>query len=222
MPRPAHTRMTWKGGYGEVSAPVEEWQFSLLSLTPLGSEGTLALTSVANNLFDMWATHLRPVLPNYCSLQQAEVRAIGADGLEPRNSFGAFSKQGFSSSLPLAGSVGGTIYPPQVAVVASLVTPRAGATGKGRFFLPGTAYAVTKDTMTLTETSRDTIRTAVVAFINGVNSSGLPVAVLSSYGYGTSVTGVKVGRTLDTQRSRRRSLTEGYGAVAAVTSPTPN
>jgi hypothetical protein len=60
------------------------------------------------------------------------------------------------------------------------------------------------------------IATRCAALINSLNGSiGFGgVVVASSKGYLSGVTGVKVGRAVDTIRSRRSDLPEGYIAVA--------
>jgi hypothetical protein len=51
---------------------------------------------------------------------------------------------------------------------------------------------------------------------NGIDVTGQRVVVVSSKGYNSEVTGVRVGRVLDTMRSRRRSLPETYDPVTPV------
>jgi len=44
----------------------------------------------------------------------------------------------------------------------------------------------------------------------GIDVSGLQVVVASTKGFNTPVTGVRVGRVVDTMRSRRRQLPETF------------
>lgn len=213
MAKPAHTRLTWKGFFGAAGAPAEEWQFSLGTLEDVTALTQAARTTLATALVTAWAATLANVTPNYCSLAGAEVRRIGADGLEPRGTDGAFSGQGFSESgVTAGGSSGSAVYPPQCSMVVSLMTARAGATGKGRIFLPPPSANVDSTAGFLIPASdataiRDEARNLIVA-LNAL--VGLPIAVVSSKGYASEVTGVKCGRVIDTQRSRRHRMPETY------------
>jgi hypothetical protein len=104
--------------------------------------------------------------------------------------------------------------PRATAVCATLLTARAGATGKGRIFLPTTILTLTESGR-LQSTSAVTFANGVKGFINALNAlAGVDVGVVSSKGYISPVTAVKVGRTPDTLRSRRRSQGEVYQQVS--------
>lgn len=224
MARPAHTLMTWKGVFGTTQAPQETWQFGLRSMRDVSALPQESRNEIANVLAQVWGTHLAPLHRSHVVLTRAEIRHIGADGRETRDSDGAFSGQGQSpatTAIPGTSSAA-TIYPPHVAVVASLVTGRAGATGKGRVFLPAPGFLLSAADLRMTQANTDTIRAGFRAFIIAVNEAiGLPVSVVSSKGYASEVIAVKVGRALDTQRSRRRDLQEEYGSSVGVAPVAP-
>lgn len=130
---------------------------------------------------------------------------------------------------PIAGSNNGLIYPPQIAMVATL--ERAGARGlaaKGRMYLPGVSKNITTNGQISTS---DTLELAVrvKTFLDAVNAAA-PVGesvILASQGNrvknaegvyvpvpGTAVNAevdrVRVGSVYDTQRRRRNALVELY------------
>jgi len=121
-----------------------------------------------------------------------------------------------------AGYAVGQTQPNQICVVATLFTPKAGRSGKGRIYLPLLALpAVSAD-------PRDGVhQTAlagqIAAWIEDVNAISTAtagpfrVSVQSRLGAGTPgpVTGVGIGDVLDTQRRRRNKLVETY-SIAPV------
>lgn len=114
------------------------------------------------------------------------------------------------------------LVPPQSALVISLVTARRGPTGKGRFYLPMPVVGVSADTLQISDGFRDSVASSAQTFLNNLNNQpgmdvlDLQVVVASTKGYNTPVTGVRVGRVLDTVRSRRRGLLEAYDPPLSV------
>jgi len=107
------------------------------------------------------------------------------------------------------------IHPNQVALVISLVTGFSrGVAHRGRFYMPLPCQAVGTDGL-IDASSQMYAKNAGNALITALNAitPNLQVGVFSrklgSPGH-RKVTGVEVGRVLDTQRRRRRSLTELY------------
>jgi len=105
--------------------------------------------------------------------------------------------------------------PNQVAHAITLTTAVSrGPAHQGRFYLPLPTYTIQPDGRILALYT-DSIHGAVTSFLaalNGVNAN-FKVAVYSrKLGAPAQrlVTGAKVGRVLDTQRRRRRSLVEAY------------
>lgn len=116
--------------------------------------------------------------------------------------------------LPGSGA-GGALYPNQVALVVSLTTGFSrGPAHRGRFYLPLPSMPVDSSGM-ITAATAGTVGDTVTAFIAALNSSApnVEVSVMSRKDGAPGhrrVTGNEVGRVLDTQRRRRRSLVENY------------
>lgn len=123
----------------------------------------------------------------------------------------------------VTGAIGGTGVPNQIALAVSLTTGLGrGPAHEGRFFLPLPAIAVSGDGRMSTAYC-DGAAADLKTFINALNAiaegatTGPTVCVMSRKAGAPAthaVTGVKVGRVLDTQRRRRRSLAEGYSTVS--------
>jgi hypothetical protein len=113
------------------------------------------------------------------------------------------------------GASAAIVYPNQVALVISLTTGFSrGPAARGRIYLPLPAIATQADGLIgaggagLVGTSFDTLRTN----LNAVHANW-EVGVMSrkkNAPGARKVTGCDVGRVLDTQRRRRRSLGEAY------------
>lgn len=149
-------------------------------------------------------------------LTEVKVARIGPTGLYIRDPF-------ISAVLNVAGGASGNSpYPPQVALAVSLDTDLRGPRGRGRFYLPMPGMAITS-TGAIAELDALSVRDAVVGLVNNLNNGpGIStpeprVVVASSLGGNNDVTSVRVGRVLDTIRSRRTSLSEGYTEAAGVT-----
>ncbi len=224
MPKPAHLRVTAIFELGGTP-PVEQAQCTLNLVNPatgsVGFPGTDAeRVSQANDMFADWAALMaNPAVPfhNSTRLVGVKVASIGLDGSYTRDPW-------YSTSTPVAGNSAATArLPLQIAHVASLTTARRGPTGKGRIYLPlhgwslGAGYQLGA---ALVKSTADAVATLVSNINNepGIDANNMQVSVVSTKGYSTPVTGVRMGRILDTQRSRRRSLVEDYQtATVAVT-----
>lgn len=118
------------------------------------------------------------------------------------------------------GAAGSRPQPPQqVALAVSLTTGYTrGPAHRGRYFLPMPAIPVQADGLIAEADAlavRGTTKTFLeaIADVPGVDApNSLTPCVLSRRGSGAHrvITGVEVGRVLDTQRRRRRSLKEAY------------
>lgn len=227
MPYAPHYRLTCSGRIGIDPAAGEEFSFGLaLAEYPFGPifdvesgsgsvGGMVSLNQDQRDdvVADCVALFARPgtFLGAYSVLTQVKLASIGADGKYTADPFIAEVNQA-------GGTSGGVVYPPQVALAVSLTTERRGASGRGRFFLPPPVINVDQNTMMIADANRDSIATSCAQFLNdlnnepGIDSVGLRVVVASTKGFNSLVTGVRVGRTLDTIRSRRRSLSEDYSA----------
>jgi hypothetical protein len=106
-------------------------------------------------------------------------------------------------------------HPNQVALVISLLTGYSrGPAHRGRFYMPLPVFLPQADGL-ITDADRDFARGAANSLRTAVNASGTGhVMTVMSRKAGApghrAVTSIEVGRALDTQRRRRRSLIEDY------------
>lgn len=122
---------------------------------------------------------------------------------------------------PISGAASGSSYPNQVTLVVTFTTAVSrGPANKGRIFTPMPASGVDATTGLISTAAANLIAGAYKTFIEalsdvpGVDSDQSPGAcVMSKVGSGVRthrITGVRVGRVLDTQRRRRNALEEDY------------
>lgn len=112
------------------------------------------------------------------------------------------------------GSNGMPDYPPQIATVVTLRTgARRGLASRGRFYLPPPSFNVEGGGV-LSEVSAATIRDRVATWLQACEAAlpGFDLGVVSNVREGAErrVTGIDVGRALDTMRSRRTKVPENY------------
>lgn len=120
----------------------------------------------------------------------------------------------FDQAPQAPGGSGSSTHPGQVALVASLTTAAGrGPAHAGRMYWPIPRYSVDSG-LRISAANADAAASNVADFIGGVNDAIAPlnVRIYSQVGSGQQrlVTGVKVGRVLDTMRSRRTQLPEEY------------
>lgn len=162
-----------------------------------------------------------------CNIQRVSVYPIGPDGrtvAAPPYAAGSPAVAVFTSGHLPVGTATGGIAPLQIAPVASWRTTQVGRRGRGRIYVPG---------VPLTQLSQ----TGRLASIYVTNRLSDCVTLLQSMSYHRSVpdeaavvpivTGapwteygvireVRFGDIGDTQRRRRRSLTEAYSSATPV------
>ena len=116
----------------------------------------------------------------------------------------------------------GTIQlPPQCATAVSLLTNfKRGLAHRGRFYVPRLGFPVGADGR-LTTSDRSSLLTAAAAMVDSLNDALGPdffCAVTSDRREGAQrrVSGLAVGRVVDTMRSRRRGLDEDYAEAPIV------
>ncbi len=140
------------------------------------------------------------------------------------NALGKYEEEPYIAPVALgAGAGGGSRLPIQSTMVVSLTTDRRGATGRGRFYVPGVTFSI-GDNWAYNAGNLPAARQAAADLINAINNrpgvdAGFPsweVVVASSKGYLSKVTGVRVGNLPDTQRRRKNGLTETYNAPLPV------
>lgn len=114
----------------------------------------------------------------------------------------------------IVGVADSVVYPPQTALVVSLDTAvRRGRAHAGRFYLPLPGATLSASGV-LFAADQESYVDAATRLVEQLNDALQPwqVGVVSDIGPGAQhrVTHVKIGRVLDTMRSRRRSLDEAY------------
>lgn len=198
---------------GDAWGAVEEWQTGLRILgTAVPSDTQLEELDAAFNTF---ITTNAVSLPSGCRYIGVKWSPIGTDGRYPP----AGESRTYFRETPTQG-VFGTGYP-QIAVVLSLRTARLrGYASNGRMYIPS-SLGIEAATGRVTTSAAGQIADAGAALISAINAVGLGnVTVMSEVGGGlnATVTGVRVGRVMDTQRRRRNQLSEEYTEVVPLPS----
>lgn len=190
----------------------EQWSCGLRMAGPAGTAQAAAVAGLAGAAAAVVAYHTAAAtfISATALLEEVKLNAIGTSGhyTAPGTNQATYTDRA-------GGGPGAAPYPNQIAIAVSLLTANSrGPAHAGRIFLPlpgfvidGTGLIATANAVGLA-TSTDTfianLNAAVGAFKVSIFSrkAGAPAhnAVLSS----------KVGRVLDTQRRRRRSLVENY------------
>lgn len=220
MPPPTHLRLTYSGTYGSPSAASEIWSFSVALARGDGPfSGTVTKTALTTEaaILAGYFNSLSPRMAGVLWLTRTRLAVIGDNGLTVRDSGGAYLQGDAATQLATSGV---RTLPNQVALAITLLTSSPGPTGKGRFFLPAPLTGTLDADGRLSDGVRDTFSAAGRSFVNEINAQGVragygPVSIASG-GSPTkaiapgirAVTGVGVGRVLDTMRSRRSSLLE--------------
>jgi hypothetical protein len=155
-------------------------------------------------------------MSDQCTLKGVKMYPIAADG--KAHDFVA----DFAVNTPARGAGTSGMLPPQCSIVASLVTPVLGASGRGRCYLPGINRSTVEAFGTMTTGGPVVIANAFRTFLNSASIIGtVPLSdhwvkpiVCKPNGttYGL-VKSVRVGSIIDTQRRRRNQLPEMYEAA---------
>lgn len=194
----------------------EEWSIGLRILANGfdGDEGDqiARLTSVRTAFESWWST--QNVISSACTVRTLKLNRVGTDG---KYLYDYTIRHDYATPLTAPAS---STHPNQISLVATLETGfTRGLAARGRLFLPVPPMPVGTDGR-LSQANAAGAATTVanlVSALNGVASID-DVVVMSQVNAGAvrPVTGVSIGRVLDTMRSRRTSLDEGR-ELAAVT-----
>lgn len=214
MAKPAHTLVTFSGVIGSGAAQVETWSFSVKAAQLAAGDRTIAnLIAIANECQQRYADNFVTHTGEDTVLTNVRVAAIDATGHVEKTADGEYVQGDHAANW--AGTEAKQPMPLQTALCVSLNTARAGATGKGRFFLPWPAMSLDATDKRIPVAQATPFLGYVVNFLTGVQDAlGVDLQVVSSKGYMSPVTGVRLGRVPDTMRSRREDSPEGY--VSAV------
>jgi hypothetical protein len=211
MAKPAHTRVTFSGVVGSVSAPIERWSFNInFPADALPSDGTDTVAdAVASSLAADYASTLKVGMPDDVVLTEVRAAHVLADGHVATRADGSYVQGVWTGSHVGWGAK--QAVPLQTALCISLVTGRPGPTGKGRYFSPWPDIPIDSTTQLVNETAINDKANQHAAFLNALATTmTFAPQVVSSKGYMTEVIGVRVGRAPDTMRSRREDVPEGY------------
>jgi hypothetical protein len=211
MPFPEHVRMTVEGTLGYANQPIFErfsYRLNFDGGGVLDAFSEAKAEDMANDtaaFFTRAASRIGTQV-TFTTLKLAKINSVGK----------------YSAAPIIVGrnvrAAGGTpsVHAPQVALAVSLVTDRRGASGRGRFYLPMPAVSLGNNATLLAEDAQG-IATSAKTYLDalnnfpGVDNTAAEISVVSSKGFSSKVTGVRVGRALDTIRSRRADLLEAYG-----------
>jgi hypothetical protein len=230
-----HWRLTLSGTLGTGTPAPEIWSLGMsigASAGPLGGVPS-------QDVFDAMCAAVTPLITaggmgiaNTVRLTSVQVAAINASGHFATGADGAYQRliKDYSGQQ-LVGNAAHSTEPPQAALVVSLNTSRVGRVGKGRFYLPMPCFPTAAADLLISAAAATSVRDVVkerltalnAAMANGTPPQGPRVCVASggSLKNGTPpgnypVTSVRIGRAIDTVRSRRNALQESYTASAAL------
>lgn len=205
-----HLYLTWGG-----PLPGNEQWTCGVRLAPTSAQSEAQAVSAAAALLPDYVTPLKAwfisaqsMISSTCRMNWVKCNAIGTDGeyIEDTTNEAAFAD--------IYGSVGMAV-PNQIALAISLITGfNRGPAHRGRFFSPMPAIAVGADGL-IAAADRNYTKTSAETLLAGINNQSAvwDVHVMSRKAGAPahrSVSGIEVGRVLDTQRRRRNKLPETY------------
>lgn len=202
--------------FGGPLFTVEEWSCSLALIEEEpGGEHPAYPETVPQGVIDaVTAFIVSGLISSDAKLGWIKLNPIGTDGRYMTN-----QTVRWDDATPAAGT-GNTGYIPQTALVVSLQTGFArGYAHSGRFYLPVPDVYPAADGVVAEATITPYV-TAATTFLEALNTAltGFRVGVVSNVGTGAEreVTNVRVGRVLDTMRSRRTKIPETYAIGATL------
>lgn len=202
---------------GSLFSGLEEWSCTLRSTTTGTDDdaGATAALAAIGDVVSLWVQG-NPIMGAQARLGWLKFNRVGVDGkyLSNTTRLREFTPERVNAS-------GGGNYPAQIALVATLETgAQRGLAHRGRIFLPCPRFGIGVDGR-ITAEDAQTAATSVATLLGNLNSAtgygSTIVASRTRSGDQRVVTGVTVGRVLDTMRSRRTSLPEERTPVTPVT-----
>lgn len=220
-----HIRLSVNGDIGDPAAPVEIFSWGLSLSTPLvalpaGYPSGAQRTAVEGLLSAM---HSSPALfiSNQCRIRQFKWARIGPDG--------SYTEAPFVTPANIAGGSSGRPYPPQCSIGVTLESDDTYPSTKGRFYLPAptTSLQISGDSFVIENSQMTDLMTVVGDTLQGINDALATTTpayalVVASQGRTSPVrppgnpviSGMRIGRAVDTQRRRRNNLVEDYRSRA--------
>jgi hypothetical protein len=207
----------------------ETWSFGLRFKPVLGVDAPLpsqAQADAAATIVKAWWQNVNTPFGSSTTLQGVKLAPIAVNGKYPPTGLSYVG----DINPDLSGVLNTNIHPPQVAIVATLLSasiPR-GRGHAGRIYLPAPALSVSSsgqvgDTGTLFATP---LRTMIQALNDMANLGNCVIMSRESTKNGvvlpagsSFVGSVRVDNVLDTQRRRRRSIVGVRYTSAAITAP---
>lgn len=193
--------------------------------------------TLANNVAERWGVFRDTASSGSLLFGQGVTNSAHVVGCTVRelNNFGVtISQYEGSPTTPELTGASPAFAPNQSALCVTLITARAGRTGKGRFYLP--CLKLGSDTLNsqVSTTALTAITASVKTLLDGINvdlaaafGGPLRIAVQSPKAsevllgdpvnpdyHGADVIAFKIGSVIDTQRRRRASLNETYSTAA--------
>lgn len=215
--------------HGKFGGGVEEWSTGFY----MGNENAdadLPTQQLVDDIAAAWKSFFTGVGQNISGNWSTDYVKIASMGTDGRSDAVDTVYHPFTESVTGSGQ---NLYPPQIALAATLVSSRPRGVGaKGRMYLPGISIGI-DTTGHVNAAGLAAVQAAFVTFLNACNASTATpnVVILASHGSinadGTpkiggsapinkAVTGVRFGNVLDTQRRRRNQLPETYTAASLV------
>lgn len=192
---------------------VETWSFGVRFGATVHNDPTQAMADACVSATQTFWNTAGIFMPSSHSLTFVKVAPIGADGKYPSGKIAYIS-----AITPDPGPTNTNLHPAQCTQVITFLTsfqPR-GRGSRGRIYLPCPAAAISSGTGTnsLGSALATAARTWLVA-MNGVSGLGT-AAIMSNLGAGiwNNITSVRADGLPDTQRRRRRQLSDTPTIVA--------
>lgn len=224
-----HVRIAFGGRLGTAG---ESWTCGLRAweawcTTATGADlleaCTAAIEDVANAIHTSFvSTSLH--IPSACHLDWCKVNGVDTSG----HQWSGLDTVRWDYATPAAGASDTQPYQIALAVTLKTAKPR-GRAHSGRIFLPTGVMTISNTTGLASSVTVDGVTTIAAGMLSGINAvsswvvDSIPVAppqihVMSGVAPGAKelVTGCQSGLILDTQRRRRRSLSDTGGTLVAL------
>lgn len=218
MPAPSHFRATFKGEFksSATGEPYEQWNTSL-ALSPGGQVSTASMQEIADDLrddFAAWCSTTESGFSGNTFFTEVRLDHVGDNGRIDQDA--VFAQVGGGGATYSPGQV---LLPPSSAVVLTLDTGGRGRSRFGRMYLPLCKVSLTQEGVMGEFQQTEILNSCATLLRNLGNLPGLDggagLVVASGAGGGSlkPVQSIRVGRVVDTMRSRRRSMDESYRSV---------